>query len=135
MTTRPAPYLAIAGNKRAAARRREAAARRLRLEAAELERLAVERKDRDIEKANTIANAPVQASAIVADAHPADETAMTDNTPPPPVSVVVAAELLGVSRWTIYRMVERGDLHAVRVGALQKIRRAEIDRYLYEPTS
>lgn len=48
----------------------------------------------------------------------------------PPVSVAAAAELLGVSRWTVYRMVDRGELRSIHVSQRQKILRAEIDQYI-----
>ncbi len=38
------------------------------------------------------------------------------------------AQQWGVSLWTIRRLVERGDLKAVNIGALQRIPRAEVER-------
>jgi excisionase family DNA binding protein len=38
------------------------------------------------------------------------------------------AEQWGVSLWTVRRLVERGDLKAVNIGALQRIPRAEVER-------
>ncbi len=39
-----------------------------------------------------------------------------------------AAELLAVDRRTVYRLIARGELRAVRIGARQRIPAAEIDR-------
>jgi len=38
------------------------------------------------------------------------------------------AEQWGISLWTIRRLVERGELKAVNIGALQRIPRAEVER-------
>jgi excisionase family DNA binding protein len=38
------------------------------------------------------------------------------------------AQQWGVSLWTIRRLVERGDLKAVNIGALQRIPRSEVER-------
>ncbi|MGH9514191.1 MAG: excisionase family DNA-binding protein [Terriglobales bacterium] len=38
------------------------------------------------------------------------------------------AEQWGVSLWTVRRLVERGELKAVNIGALQRISRAEVER-------
>jgi excisionase family DNA binding protein len=38
------------------------------------------------------------------------------------------AEQWGVSLWTIRRLVERGELKAVNIGALQRIPRGEVER-------
>ncbi len=38
------------------------------------------------------------------------------------------AEQWGVSLWTIRRLVERGELKAVNIGALQRIPRSEVER-------
>lgn len=38
------------------------------------------------------------------------------------------AQQWGVSLWTIRRLVERGELKAVNIGALQRIPRAEVER-------
>lgn len=38
------------------------------------------------------------------------------------------AEMWGVSLWTVRRAVDRGDLKAVNIGALQRISRAEVER-------
>jgi excisionase family DNA binding protein len=40
------------------------------------------------------------------------------------------AELLAISRFSVYRMVRRGDLRPVRVGERLRFRPSEIDRYL-----
>ena len=41
-----------------------------------------------------------------------------------------AAAELGVSVWTIYRLIMKGDLAAVRVGRLLRIPESSIDAYL-----
>jgi excisionase family DNA binding protein len=38
------------------------------------------------------------------------------------------AQQWGVSLWTIRRLVERGELKAVNIGALQRIPRTEVER-------
>jgi excisionase family DNA binding protein len=38
------------------------------------------------------------------------------------------AQQWGVSLWTVRRLVERGELKAVNIGALQRIPRAEVER-------
>ena len=43
-------------------------------------------------------------------------------------SFTEVAEQWGVSLWTIRRLVERGELKAINIGALQRIPRAEVDR-------
>jgi excisionase family DNA binding protein len=45
-------------------------------------------------------------------APPATEVAQ----PPPLISVREAAELAGVSRWHVWRLVQRGEVGAIRVG-------------------
>jgi excisionase family DNA binding protein len=41
-----------------------------------------------------------------------------------------ACEYLRVSRWTIYRMVNRGDVIPLRAGNRLRFRLSELDRYL-----
>ena len=41
-----------------------------------------------------------------------------------------AAEELGVSVWTVYRLIYRGDLTAIKVGRLLKIPESSIEAYL-----
>lgn len=41
-----------------------------------------------------------------------------------------AARYLGVSRWTIYRLIDRGELKAYTVGSQIRIRPDDIDAYL-----
>jgi len=46
------------------------------------------------------------------------------------LSINQAAELLGVSRRTVYRLARRGDLVPSRVGERLRFRTNEIDEYL-----
>jgi putative molybdopterin biosynthesis protein len=41
-----------------------------------------------------------------------------------------AAAYPSVSRWTVYKLVRRGDLRALRVGERLRFRVEELDRYL-----
>lgn len=52
---------------------------------------------------------------------------MTDDVPRAPfISVAQAAKLLGVGEAAIYAAVKRGDIEAVRIGKLWRIRRAPL---------
>lgn len=42
------------------------------------------------------------------------------------------AETMGVSRWTVARWLESGELKAIRVGAVLRIRRQDFERFLAE---
>lgn len=57
---------------------------------------------------------------------------MTAPAPDPnePLPFPAAGRLLGVSRWTVYAMVARGELRAVRVSKRRRVLRSEIARYL-----
>ena len=46
------------------------------------------------------------------------------------VTVAEVAELLRVSNMTVYRLVQAGQLPAVRVGRSSRIREDDVDRYL-----
>jgi excisionase family DNA binding protein len=46
------------------------------------------------------------------------------------VTVGEVAALLRVSNMTVYRLVQAGDLPAVRVGRSYRIREEDVDRYL-----
>jgi excisionase family DNA binding protein len=50
----------------------------------------------------------------------------------PPLSISEAMEELGgsISRRTIYRLAERGDLEFIRVGGLVRVTRGSVDRLL-----
>ena len=53
--------------------------------------------------------------------------AVTDDTPRPPfISVAQAARLLGVGESAVYAAVKRGDIEAVRIGKLIRIKRAPL---------
>ena len=49
----------------------------------------------------------------------------------PIVTVTEAARLLGVSRWTVYRAIERGELESFKLGGCLRLRRAEIERVIH----
>ena len=40
------------------------------------------------------------------------------------------ARHLGISKWTVYRLVRSGEVRAVRVGERIRFRPADVDRYL-----
>lgn len=46
------------------------------------------------------------------------------------MTIEEAARLLGVSHLTVYRLIKRGRLRALRVGRDFRIRRSDMDRYL-----
>jgi excisionase family DNA binding protein len=50
------------------------------------------------------------------------------------LKVAEVAQLLRIHPTSVYRLVERGDLHAVRIGESGpiRIRRGELDRFLGE---
>jgi excisionase family DNA binding protein len=48
----------------------------------------------------------------------------------PVLSVNQAAEVLGVERATVYRLLRAGELESVRVGKRQKFRPEDLDAYL-----
>ncbi len=48
------------------------------------------------------------------------------------VTVAEVAGLLRVSNMTVYRLIQGGQLAAVRVGRSYRIREADVDRYLAE---
>lgn len=41
-----------------------------------------------------------------------------------------AAELLGIGRTNVYKLLKAGHLHSVRVGRLRRIRRSDLDAYI-----
>jgi excisionase family DNA binding protein len=46
------------------------------------------------------------------------------------VTVAELAELLRVSNMTVYRLVQAGEIPAIRVGRSYRIREDDVDRYL-----
>ena len=50
------------------------------------------------------------------------------------LNIADASKLLGVSRWTIWRAIGSGNLHAVKLGRRTLIRRSDIDRLFELPT-
>lgn len=57
---------------------------------------------------------------------------MQPDDPPRFVTVSEVAEQLRVSNMTVYRLVQSGQLPAVRVGRSYRIRAEDVDRYLGE---
>jgi excisionase family DNA binding protein len=47
------------------------------------------------------------------------------------LSVAEAASIMRVSRATAYRLIDAGDLPAVKVGSQLRVDRAELDQYVY----
>jgi len=45
------------------------------------------------------------------------------------------AELLCVSRYTVYRLIEQGNLPTVRIGRLRRVRRVDLERWMEEHLS
>ena len=61
---------------------------------------------------------------------------LTNPTPPRPVlSIPEAGEQLGVSRMTIYRLLQDGQLERLKIGRRAFIRRTELDRFLDEAST
>lgn len=60
----------------------------------------------------------------------------SDNTPPPGrldarlLTVDQVAEVLQISRWTVYRLIWATDLHSVQIGRCRRIPRKALDAYL-----
>ncbi|GAB3018959.1 helix-turn-helix domain-containing protein [Spirosoma pulveris] len=50
------------------------------------------------------------------------------------LNIADASKLLGVSRWTIWRAIGSGNLHAVKLGRRTLIRRSDVDRLFEPPT-
>jgi excisionase family DNA binding protein len=46
------------------------------------------------------------------------------------VSVREAAEAMGLSRSSIYRLIERGELETIKIGARRLVKRDVIERFL-----
>ena len=46
------------------------------------------------------------------------------------ISVNVAAEVLGTSHMTVRRLIRRGELPAIRIGALIKIKHSDLTAFL-----
>jgi excisionase family DNA binding protein len=51
-----------------------------------------------------------------------------NSSPPVVLSPAQAAAMLGVSRVTIYALIDRGDIRRYKVGRLTKIPRADLER-------
>lgn len=49
-----------------------------------------------------------------------------------PLPVGKASAYLGVSRWTVYRLIQRAELKAFRMGGYILIPTPELDRFLQE---
>jgi excisionase family DNA binding protein len=50
--------------------------------------------------------------------------------PRPLMGIDGVARYLDVSRWTVYRLINDGDLKTVTVGKTMKVRPADVDAYL-----
>ncbi len=48
------------------------------------------------------------------------------------LSLTQAAELLGVSRQRVHQLIQRGDIHADRLGHTLMLRRDEVERFRQE---
>lgn len=48
------------------------------------------------------------------------------------LSLREAGHMLGVSRWTVRRMVESGELHATEVRGMLRVVTASVERYIAE---
>ncbi|QFZ16203.1 helix-turn-helix domain-containing protein [Saccharothrix syringae] len=46
------------------------------------------------------------------------------------LSVQTVAEVLSVSRWTVYRLIWDGELRSVQVGRCRRVPQAALDEYL-----
>ena len=62
----------------------------------------------------------------IAHAEPSSQRQMTEAL----LSVDGAADYMGISRWTVYRMAREGSLRTLRAGTRLRFRRADIDAYL-----
>jgi len=58
----------------------------------------------------------------------------TERTPPFAVSPTTAAELLDISRSQVYRLLQSGDLEAVKIGRSNRIKVDSIHRLAAEGT-
>jgi excisionase family DNA binding protein len=45
------------------------------------------------------------------------------------------AELLCVSRYTVYRLIEQGEIPTVRIGRLRRVRKVDLERWMEEHLS
>jgi excisionase family DNA binding protein len=45
------------------------------------------------------------------------------------------AKLLCVSRYTVYRLIEQGNLPTVRIGRLRRVRKVDLERWIEEHLS
>jgi len=48
----------------------------------------------------------------------------------PLMSLEATARYLGVSRWTVYRMLDTGELRSVTIGGRRKVRPVDLDAML-----
>jgi excisionase family DNA binding protein len=60
-------------------------------------------------------------------------------TPPAPnapllLRVSAAAELLGVSRSTLYQLIAKGEVPVIRIGRSVRVARRELERIAWNPT-
>jgi len=59
-----------------------------------------------------------------------ERTSPPETDPRPLMGVTSLGRYLEMSRWTIYRMIESGELPTIKVGGQYKFRPADIDDYL-----
>jgi excisionase family DNA binding protein len=45
------------------------------------------------------------------------------------------ADALSVSRHTVYRLIERGEISTVRIGRLRRVRKVDLERWMEEHLS
>lgn len=78
------------------------------------------------------AGPPAMPAVATADSvEPAPAIAATPDTPQPPfLSLPEAAEWLCVSRSTVKRLIAKGDLEAIRVGARRKVPASSLSAYV-----
>lgn len=59
---------------------------------------------------------------------------MRTESKPAAMSVPSAAHMMGVSRATVYRLINNGDIESLNIGTRRLVRRDSIERFLDELT-
>lgn len=80
----------------------------------------------------SVASGPRAAAALGSVVEKGGPTVQPDQSRSPFVTVSEVASQLRVSSMTVYRLVQSGQLPAVRVGRSYRIRADDVDRYLGE---